>query len=124
MNKHLLFEAFPKSRPPLPKEIQQIYEKHYKVNRQGETPASSIAQRLESWMHKKIAANNKIASTTLEIGAGTLNHLHYEQPVSNYDIIEPMKELYEDSASKSLVRNQFSDISEISHIYDRIIFVA
>lgn len=125
-----LFEAFPKSRPPLPDTIQKIYNEHYKVNRQGQTPASSIAQRLESWMHKKVAANKPSRvhsdSTTLEIGAGTLNHLHYEPPVSHYDIIEPMKELYENTASESLARNKFSDISEISgeYVYDRIISVA
>ena len=54
-----LFEAFPKSRPPLPETIQKIYNEHYKINRQGQTPSSSIAQRLESWMHKKVAANKQ-----------------------------------------------------------------
>ena len=127
-----LFEAFPKSRPPLPETIQKIYNEHYKINRQGQTPASSIAQRLESWMHKKVAANKQINNkaapdyATLEIGAGTLNHLNYEPPSSNYDIIEPMKELYENTASESLARKKFSDILEISgkHLYDRIISVA
>ena len=52
--------------------------------------------------------------------------MHYEPPSSNYDIIEPMKELYENTASESLVRKKFSDILEISgkHLYDRIISVA
>ena len=59
-----LLAAFPKSRPALPEAIQKIYNEHYKVNRQGQTPASSIAQRLESWMHKKVAANKQTNKQT------------------------------------------------------------
>ena len=39
---------------------------------------------------KKKFENSKI----LEIGAGTLNHLKYEKNFSEYDIVEPFKNLF------------------------------
>ena len=52
-----MFEQFPKSRPALPPEYASLYEEHYKENRRGGTVASTWAQRMESWMHKKVAAD-------------------------------------------------------------------
>ena len=50
-----MFDDFPKTRPPLPKEIEDIYTAHYKSNREGRTTASAAAQRLEAWLHRLVA---------------------------------------------------------------------
>ena len=125
-----MFENFPKMRPPLPEEIRDIYSVHYKSNREGQTTAASLAQRMESWMHRQVArdvANPQVSTkVTLELGAGTLNQLQYEPAVDTYDIVEPFTDLYKSSPLLGKVRNVYSDISEIpsSCGYDRITSVA
>jgi hypothetical protein len=123
-----LIDVFPKTRPPLSKKIQTIYEEHYKDNRNGKTAVSSVARKLDSWLYKKVASTHLISpnAATLELGAGTLNHLDFEIPNKSYDIVEPMKNLYFDSPKLSLVRNSYSDISDIpaSQKYQRIISIA
>jgi len=124
-----VFTNFPKSRPPLPPEYQEIYMRHYQENRAGESKASALSQRLEAWMHRKVAEDTRHARSqfaTLEIGAGTLNHLPYEPSTSPYDIVEPMTWLYESSALLARVRNKYRDIEEVpANIrYDRIISIA
>jgi hypothetical protein len=122
-----MFENYPKVRVELPLEFQKIYSAHYKSNREGGTSASSLAQKMEAWLHRKVAAdvNGAHNRSTLEIGAGTLNQLMYEQP-NPYDIIEPFSELFINSEYKNLVNEVYQDIDEISETkkYDRIITVA
>ena len=122
-----MFENYPKKRIELPDAFQKIYANHYKKNREGATTASSLSQKMEAWLHKKVAADviNNNNKPTLEIGAGTLNQLKYEQ-AKPYDIIEPFKELFADSLLIKNVRNIYSDIDQInlSTTYDRIISVA
>jgi 2-polyprenyl-3-methyl-5-hydroxy-6-metoxy-1,4-benzoquinol methylase len=120
---------FPKTRPLLPPEIARIYTAHYKRNRTGGTPASSLSQKMESWLHRQVAADVRFDTsdkTTLEIGAGTLNQLMHEPTVGPYDIVEPFKELYQGSRLLSRIRNIYSDIREISEHeqYDRITSIA
>ena len=125
-----MFDNFPKIRPPLPKEIEDIYSAHYKSNREGQTTASSLAQRMESWLHRQVASDvassHGAAKVTLELGAGTLNQLQYEPTVQSYDVVEPFTELYKGSRFLGRVRNIYSDISEVpsSCRYDRITSVA
>jgi SAM-dependent methyltransferase len=124
-----MFEQFPKTRPPLPKRIAEIYSDLYKSNRNGETSAASLAQKVESWMHRKVAADvagRSLAKSTLEIGAGTLNQLPYEPQGAPYDIIEPFKNLYSGSPLLSRVRNVYADIADVPdrQHYDRITSVA
>ena len=123
----MIFEDFPKKRIPLPVDFQNIYDEHYKNNRDGGTAASSVSKRMEAWMHKKVAGdlvedNHK---STLEIGAGTLNQLDYEK-TQPYDIVEPFQKLFENSPNKKNVTHIFKDISEIdmNSRYDRITSVA
>ena len=110
--------------------MEKIYAAEYKKNRDGESTASSIAQRLESWMHKKVSqtyvSNDSSLFDTLEIGAGTLNQIPFESIYGNYDIVEPMSFLFRGSQFLYRVRNHFSDISEIplTTKYNRIISVA
>src|SRR4026209_1433426 len=125
-----MFERFPKSRPELPPKIAEIYATHYKANREGQTTASSLAQRMESWLHRQIArdvpARASSERATLELGAGTLNQLRYEPRLGPYDIVEPFTSLYEGSPLLDRVRNIYADISEVpfNHRYDRITSVA
>jgi hypothetical protein len=125
-----MFSNFPKIRPPLPKAFQDIYSAHYKLNRDGKTAATSVAQRMESWLHRQVACDvsssqgsNKV---TLELGAGTLNQLKYEPHVKCYDIVEPFDALYKSSPNLARVRNIYADISELPGDirYDRITSVA
>jgi len=122
-----MFENYPKERIELPLEFQKIYSEHYKNNRDGSTSASSIAQRMEAWLHRQVAKDviNIQDKSTLEIGAGTLNQLKYEN-TKPYDIIEPFSELYINSKFKDQVNEVFQDIDEISvsKKYDRITSVA
>jgi hypothetical protein len=122
-----MFENYPKERIKLPLEFQKIYSEHYKNNREGSTSASSMAQKMEAWLHHKVAKDvigiqNK---STLEIGAGTLNQLNYEQ-TKPYDIIEPFSELYSHSKFRNHINCVYNDIDEVSESesYDRITSIA
>lgn len=120
------FKEFPKKRKKLPKEYEDIYELHYKENREGKSVAASQSQKLERWLHKQVAkSSNEFEKViTLEIGAGTLNQLDYEKSYI-YDIVEPFKSLYTDSRNLNKVNSFFSDISEIKEpIYNRITSIA
>jgi hypothetical protein len=124
-----MFDQFPKKRPVLPEEIQEIYTLHYKQNRGGATIAGSLSKLMEGWLHKQIAkdlVDLRELGTTLEIGAGTLNHLLYEPEVSHYDIVEPFEEFYNGSSFLNRIRNIYSDIGEIpeEQKYNRIISIA
>lgn len=126
MNSELL-SHFPKIRTELPDAYQKIYAEHYQANRSGATPVSSITSRLESWMHRQVAASQKThQGATLEIGAGNLNHLGYETPNRAYDVIEPARFLYQDSDRITAVRKFYSDIYQIPEEskYSRIISIA
>ena len=45
---------FPKKRIALSDEYLRIYEEYYKSNRGDQGFANRIAQKMESWMHKKV----------------------------------------------------------------------
>lgn len=95
-----ILEKFPKKRSELPDAFKKIYNQHYISNRAGKYKTSALTLKLESWMHKKVAedvADGNRNLSTLEIGAGTLNHLNYECTQEAYDIVEPYKELYDES---------------------------
>lgn len=122
-----LFPNFPKKRTPLPEAYQNIYEQHYLENREGKTNTTSLSQKLERWLHKQVAKDlGSKEVSTLEIGAGTLNQLDYEQGIKQYDIIEPFTALFENSPHKTKVRNIYADMSEVptQSNYDRITSIA
>jgi hypothetical protein len=126
MNK--MFTNFPKERQPLPPEFQVIYSKQYKENRDGGSKASGLAQKMEGWMHRKVAEDIKDGAqkSTLEIGAGTLNHLPYEPDTQRYEIIEPFRYLFESSPHLARVSKVYDDIAEVpaDTKYERIISIA
>ena len=116
---------FPKQRPPLPAPYRAIYAEHYRRNREGLGLASSISQKMESWMHRKVASDSCENVTTLEIGAGNLNHLPYEPMSSTYDVVEELPDLCTNSPHRGKVRNLYASVFDIAGItYDRIISIA
>ena len=119
-----LLETYPRERPALPPAYKAIFETQYKENRSGKGAAASLAQRMEGWMHARVASQT--GGPVLELGAGTLNHLPHETTVADYDIVEPFTALYEDSPEKSRVRDIYAAQSDIpaDRRYRRIISVA
>src|ERR1041385_5063291 len=118
--------GFPKIRPTLPPEYEKFYLQHIQENRHGQSPASRLSTGLEGWMHRRIARDARDGLSTLEIGAGTLNHLRYEPSQPAYDIIEPAHYQFAGSPFLSRVRNIYNDINEVppDTRYDRIISIA
>ena len=55
----MIFEKFPKTRFELPQEFKDIYNQQYKSNRDGDSTASGLAQKMESWLHRKLANDVK-----------------------------------------------------------------
>ncbi|HZZ70074.1 MAG TPA: class I SAM-dependent methyltransferase [Phenylobacterium sp.] len=124
-----LLARFPKTRPPLPPQLAAIYTRQYLENRSGETPAASLSQRLESWLHRQVAADVKGATmpgATLELGAGTLNQLAYEPASGAYDIVEPFEALFAQSPLVGGVRHTYADIRQAptGQTYARVTSVA
>ena len=125
-----MFEKFPKTRPTLPPRVAEIYEQYYIDNRQGGNQAASLAQKMERWLHRHVAADvvaqPAVKRSTLELGAGTLNQFPHEPVVGPYDIVEPFKSLFADSPLLARVRAIYNDVAEISPEtrYDRITSVA
>ncbi|MCL2057335.1 MAG: class I SAM-dependent methyltransferase, partial [Oscillospiraceae bacterium] len=116
-----------KTRPVLPPEYQKIFDDHYKDNREGKGIMAFLSQKMDTWMHRKVAQSMFSGNTVLEIGAGTLNQLKYELPAHPvYDIVEPFKKLYADSPYLSKIWAVYDDISQIpkENKYDRIISIA
>ena len=123
------FSDFPKIRPTLPPEYERIYRQHIQENRRGASPTSRMSTTLEGWMHRRIARDTQRgnrALATLEIGAGTLNHLRYEPQNAAYDIVEPAHYLFDYSPFLSRVRTIYNDVKEVppDTCYDRIISIA
>lgn len=120
------FPNFPKIRPTLPPEYQKIYLQHIQENRHGQSPASRLSTGLEGWMHRRIAKDAREGLSTLEIGAGTLNHLRYESNRAEYDIVEPARYQFAESPLLNRVRNIYNDIKDVppETRYDRIISIA
>lgn len=121
-----LLASYPRHRIELSEGQRKIYKEQYKLSREGTTIITALAQKTESWMHKKVAQTFHFKSSTLEIGAGTLNQLDFEGRSENYDVIEPSRFLYEDSKKVTEVDYFYQDIRDIPRFktYDRIISVA
>lgn len=122
-----IINAFPKKRPSLSSAHEACFKHEYKMNREGETGLiGGLALRLEQWMHKKVSQCDFVGDT-LEVGAGTLNHLVFEKNEYAYDIVEPFQELYLDKKDESSrIRSFYRSIIDIPGDikYDRIISIA
>lgn len=117
-----ILKKYPKKRIDLNEKYKKIYNEHYSSNRAGKGFFNFLSQSMESWMHKKVSENE--GSDILELGAGNLNHIKYENNYSNYDIVEPFKELYENRPNKNLIRNTFNSLSDVNCKYDKILSIA
>ena len=118
-----LLQTYPRVRPPLSPAHQASYVEHYRANR-SHRGISGVVMRLEAWMHRELA--RQPAETILEIGAGNLNHVPYHPAVRVYDVVEPFRELWEDSPHRHRVRTIFRDIAEVpvQSAYDLVLSVA
>ena len=117
-----LLSRYPKKRIRLSYEYKKIYNEHYMLNRGGKGITNMLSQKMESWMHKKVS---KVSATNiLEIGAGNLNHIDYETNFTNYDIVEPFKELYINNPLKKKVRKVFKSLENVEGKYDKILSIA
>jgi SAM-dependent methyltransferase len=118
-----LLRTYPRTRPPLSPAHEASYVEHYRANRSGEG-ISRIVMQLEAWMHREVARTT--AETILELGAGNLNHVPYHPSARVYDVVEPFRELWEDSPHRRAVRSIFGDIAEVPEqsAYDTILSVA
>ena len=96
-----LLRTYPRVRPPLSAAHQASFVEHYRANR-SQQGISGVVMHLEAWMHRELARHS--AETILEIGAGTLNHVPYHPGARVYDVVEPFRELWEDSPHRDRVR--------------------
>jgi hypothetical protein len=122
----LLLATYPRTRPPLTDAHRARYLRDYEENRHGRTLATGIVQRLESWMHRRVAATARPLDAILELGAGTLNHLPYESGFARYDFVEPFDALWLDSPNLTRTGDHYRDIADVpaSLRYHRIVSVA
>ena len=116
-----LIKKYPKKRPSLNKKLKKIFDFEYKKNR-----TNFLSQLSESWLHYSIKGRKEKLNNSLEIGAGTLNHLPYEKIENKkYDVIEPKKFLYEKSSNKILINKFYNNLNIVpNNNYDRIISCA
>src|SRR5215510_4740998 len=120
-----LLRSYPRVRPELPPKHRESYVDHYRANRGGTSGLSKIVMRLESWMHRRIAAGCR-AERVLEIGAGNLNHVRYHPRARVYDAVEPFRELWEGSPVLATVNSIYRDLADVpeDRRYESIISVA
>jgi hypothetical protein len=120
----MLLQSYPRSRPPLTPAHEKIYAEQYRINREGGGAMESIAQRLERWMHRRVASLRD--GPVLELGAGRLNHRRDEDPAIAYDVVEPVREVYAGRAESSSVRAFYNSVVDIpvDRRYARIISIA
>jgi hypothetical protein len=119
-----LLHTYPRVRPELPAAHQRIYENEYRMNREGVRTAEGLAKRMEEWMHLQVQGAR--GDRLLELGAGTLNHVRFEDGASSYDAVEPFTGLYEKSPERGRVSHIYSaqeDIPEGTR-YTRIVSIA
>ena len=123
-----ILDRYPKQRPPLPEGHRKIYEQHYVANRAAAYRTTTVSSRLEAWMHRRVAADARDGNpgSTLEIGAGTLNHLHHEPLTAPYDVVEPFARLLAGAAARHRVRHIYPSLDDVpdGHRYQRVISIA
>jgi hypothetical protein len=119
----VLLASYPRRRPDLPPAHRRTYVEHYRLNRSGACGVSRAVVRLESWMHRRVAAPSV---SVLEIGAGSLNHLPYHPGAVVYDAVEPFRDLWHDSPHRARVRRIYDDLADVPAVnrYSAIVSVA
>ena len=103
-----VIKRYPKVRPELPPAQALVYEEEYRINRAGEGLLYRAVRGMESWMHRRIAAE-QVVGNVLELGAGGLNHVSYETTCARYDVVEPIEEIVVNSPSFSRIDAYLGD---------------
>lgn len=122
--------AWPKQRADLPLEYQRVYAEHMETNRSGGTRLNQAALWLEQWMHRQVA--RPPGPRILELGAGNLNHLAFEDAEAEYDVVEPLQDVF--SKGRSLAARPVGYLGDYADLialadssdktYNKIISVA
>ena len=122
-----LLNTYPRHRLPLPEAHARYYHQEIVAGREGLSLGHRLVLLVESWMHRIVARKSE-GQSVLELGAGTLNHLQYENHFENYDVVEPFNYDYSKTPGqiKNRIRHFYHDLSEIplSQKYDRILSIA
>jgi hypothetical protein len=123
-----LLARFPKTRPPLSPKEAPVHDRLMRANRARVTLFTQISDRLESWMHRQVCRRGTVPANhdLLEIGAGTLNHVHYEPAEVRYEAIEPDREIYARRPELARIAALYGDMAEIdlTRRYRRIVSIA
>ncbi|MBI4891581.1 MAG: methyltransferase domain-containing protein [Acidobacteria bacterium] len=121
-----LLKSYPRTRPELPAAYRAIYVEHYRKNRTSTGLLQRAVLGLEAWMHRRVAARATEGGSILEIGAGTLNHVPYERGCAGYVVVEPFRELWQDSPHQETVDRIHASLTDVpdSSRFDRILSVA
>ncbi len=125
MDIHALLQTYPRKRGALPEAYHRVYEDAYVNSREGQTIFTRISLWLEQWMHWQ-AIRAPQTAPLLEIGAGTLNHVPYEDGTAPYDIVEPFERLYAGKPELQKIRTVYADTADIppGPHYSRIVSIA
>ena len=121
-----LLHSYPRKRSILSTKYGNIYKSELLAGRVGTSLMHRLVLYVESWMHRKVASRSFVSNHVLEIGAGTLNHLKYEMPTQNYDVIEPNAYFFAGSNNMSKINALFKSMQDVpvDSMYDRIISIA
>jgi len=119
-----LLAQYPKPRPALPPAYESVYVEHYRANRAGRAGLSRVTQKLEAWMHRRVAEG--VRGRILEVGAGNLNHVQYHPAAEVYDAVEPFRELWEGSPALARVRRMYASLDDVPdhERYDAVLSIA
>lgn len=120
-----LLATYPRRRPDLSPEFEAMHLELLVSSREGAGVTTAVSQRLESWMHKRVAAASR-PGAVLEMGAGVLNHLEFESEGLIYDVVEPESIFYQGKPQAARVRDFYADLAHIpeGQRYGRIISIA
>lgn len=127
-----LVSSYPRERPPISEAHRLVYAFEYEKNRTGKGPVLAAVRLMESWMHRRIAQAAKdlpAGHRVLELGGGGLNHVPFEPSGLVYDVVEPLSELCQASASISRVSRLYSSYNDLASIkveekYERVFSIA
>ena len=125
-----VLQRYPKDRPSLPPAQAMVYEEEYAINRASDGLLYRAVRGMESWMHRRIAAE-QVVGNVLELGAGGLNHVDYETTCARYDVVEPIAEIVVNSPSYPRVDEYLGGYDEFVELaltgeltYQKILSVA
>lgn len=125
-----VLRRYPKQRPSLPPAQALVYEDEYRINRAGDGLLYRAVRGMESWMHRRIAAE-QVMGNVLELGAGGLNHVNYETTCARYDVVEPIEDIVLNSPSFAKVDDylggydEFVDLASAGRLnYQKILSIA